>query len=755
PDQATYTYGQVVTLTAFANPGYTFANWTGDAMGTANPITVTMNANKNVTANYTQNQYTLTINTVGSGVVTKSPDQATYTYGQVVTLTAFANPGYTFANWSGDLVSTTNPVTVMMNTTTTVTATFTQDHYTLNITSLNGTVAKNPDQATYTYGQVVTLTATANLGYTFANWTGDATGTANPITVTMNANKNVTANYTQNQYTLTITSLNGTVTKNPDQATYTYGQVVNLTAMNANKNVTANYTQNQYTLTITSLNGTVTKNPNQTTYTYGQVVTLTAFANPGWTFGNWSGDLVSSANPVTVTMDANKNVTANYTQNQYTLTITSLNGTVTKNPNQATYTYGQVVNLTATANLGYTFANWTGDAMGTANPVTVTMDENKSVTANYTQNQYTLTINTVGSGVVTKSPDQATYTYGQVVTLTAFANPGYAFANWTGDALGTANPVTITMDENKNVTANFTPLPSANFDAWPQSGAIPLTVSMHIVSTANIATCSWTYGDGQTSTACTAYHNHVYNSGGTFTVSLTVTSPSGLIDTMTRINYISTVIPCYALATSANPTGSGTTSASPVPNCANDNTKYISGTVVTLTANASSGYSFASWSGDANGTTNPTTLTMNANQSVIANYDPVYPGAISSVNPAPPYCILRNSTNLYDRVLELRGQSFPTSNHQLQFRNTSIGTVSIWFDSEVNWESPTRIWVDIGLVKGLLWSDPKVTLNARITTYVNGNFQPFTAWSPEFNLANDATTCGTTRPTLYLPLIKR
>ena len=67
--------------------------------------------------------------------------------------------------------------------------------YTLTTTAVNGTVTKNPDQTTYASGASVTLTATANSGYHFVNWTGDATGTTNPATVTMNANKTVTANF--------------------------------------------------------------------------------------------------------------------------------------------------------------------------------------------------------------------------------------------------------------------------------------------------------------------------------------------------------------------------------------------------------------------------------------------------------------------------------------------------------------------------------------------------------------------------------
>lgn len=82
-----------------------------------------------------------------------------------------------------------------------------------------------------------------------------------------------------------------------------------------------------------------------------------------------------------------------------------------------------------------------------------------------------------------------------------------------------------------------TPPPSANFDAWPQSGNAPLTAAMHIVNTSNITGCTWNYGDGLTGTSCASSHNHVYTSAGTYTVRLDVSGPGGS-DTLTRANYI-------------------------------------------------------------------------------------------------------------------------------------------------------------------------------------------------------------------------
>ena len=78
-----------------------------------------------------------------------------------------------------------------------------------------------------------------------------------------------------------------------------------------------------------------------------------------------------------------------------------------------------------------------------------------------------------------------------------------------------------------------------------------------------------------------------------------------------------TYTPCNSLATSVDPSGSGTIDVSPAPNCG---TQYSDGTEVTLSAIATSGYTFTTWTGDAGGTANPTIVTMYSNKSVTANF---------------------------------------------------------------------------------------------------------------------------------------
>src|SRR5450432_2155917 len=73
--------------------------------------------------------------------------------------------------------------------------------------------------------------------------------------------------------------------------------------------------------------------------------------------------------------------------------------------------------------------------------------------------QYTLTVTTNGNGFVTQDINQSTYTSGTNVTLTANPAAGQQFTGWSGDTTGTSNPLTITMNANKSVTATFSPIP--------------------------------------------------------------------------------------------------------------------------------------------------------------------------------------------------------------------------------------------------------------------------------------------------------
>jgi uncharacterized repeat protein (TIGR02543 family) len=244
--------------------------------------------------------------------------------------------------------------------------------------------------------------------------------------------------------------------------------------VNGNMTVTANFTKNPtYSLTVEknqSTGGTTTPTGSMSNISAGTQINIKAEAASGYTFANWTitgnGAIANASSASTsVTVNGDVTVTANFTLiPTYTLTVgknPAAGGTTTPTNSQSNIKAGEKVSITATAASCYKFTNWTITGSGTidnaASALTsVTVNGNVTVTANFQQNQYTLTTNVSGSGSVSRSPNQTTYACGTSVTLTATpASDNYAFDGWAGAATGMTNPLTITMDGNKTLTAKF------------------------------------------------------------------------------------------------------------------------------------------------------------------------------------------------------------------------------------------------------------------------------------------------------------
>ena len=206
--------------------------------------------------------------------------------GSTNTVTATANSHFVFANWTenGVIVSTSSNYPVVLNSDETLVANFTT-YYTLSNTvspSDGGTVSAG---GTYLQGASVYVTATNNNGFEFTGWTGDATGTENPLFVTITTNLNITANFASNSANITWTVLTNVPA---------YGKVTpNLNG----KVLTANH---NYTLTATALAGNV--------------------------FSNWTGTITSTKNPLTIKAESNMVIQANFVPNPFLLVKGTYNG---------------------------------------------------------------------------------------------------------------------------------------------------------------------------------------------------------------------------------------------------------------------------------------------------------------------------------------------------------------------------------------------------------------------------------------------
>ena len=224
----------------------------------------------------------------------------------------------------------------------------------------NGTTVPIPGTYTHDEGEAVTVTAIPDAGWALVHWSGDATGTAATVTITMDSAKEVSAKFAQIRKTLTV------------KVIPTRGGLVSLKPPQAWKG-----------------------------YVVGTEVTLTAVPHAGYEFDHWSGDATGIVATDTITMDRDKKVYAHFNQIGFRLTVEVTpigGGAVTVEPSQPPegYVAGTEVTLTAVASEGYEFDHW--DVCGIAyfgsicgesreNPITITwgLEPGKAVTAFFSQ----------------------------------------------------------------------------------------------------------------------------------------------------------------------------------------------------------------------------------------------------------------------------------------------------------------------------------------------------------------------------------
>jgi hypothetical protein len=118
PDSVSLSAGGVVAGVPSSSGDFAFTAMVTDSLG--------YSATKGFTL-HIEGAYTLTAQVVGGGHVNRSPDQTEYIKGTGVTVTAIPLEGWLFSSWSGDTSTSSNPLVFTMNSSKTVTATFTRD----------------------------------------------------------------------------------------------------------------------------------------------------------------------------------------------------------------------------------------------------------------------------------------------------------------------------------------------------------------------------------------------------------------------------------------------------------------------------------------------------------------------------------------------------------------------------------------------------------------------------------------------------
>ncbi len=163
------------------------------------PETITWNATDDVAIAQCDLHYSTDDGTTFSNVIALDvPNSGTYAWSPPTTPNAQARVRVTAYDVNGNASSDASD------------ASFVLGQYGLTVSVSNGTVVKSPDLPAYDPGVDVMLTATAVAGFHFVEWTGDATGSANPVTITMDGNKAVTAIIQANPPVAPITALSAT-----------------------------------------------------------------------------------------------------------------------------------------------------------------------------------------------------------------------------------------------------------------------------------------------------------------------------------------------------------------------------------------------------------------------------------------------------------------------------------------------------------------------------------------------------------------
>ncbi|MGB2042877.1 MAG: InlB B-repeat-containing protein, partial [Flavobacteriaceae bacterium] len=205
--------------------------------------------------------------------------------------------------------------------------------------------------------------------------------------------------------------------------------------------------------------------PDMGTFDEGSSVTLSAIPSSEYVFERWSGAASGSSNPIQVSMNSDKNITAQFALKKYPLNIETVgsgavNETIISTGKGTEYDSGTIVRLEAIPSTGYYFSQWSGDLNGAQNPATITIGEPKSVVARFEKEDYLVDIKVSGEGEVIKeilnTNKSDEYPYGTRLRLTPEPKDGNIFLGWVVDGIASTDSIIeVDVDNVRKITASF------------------------------------------------------------------------------------------------------------------------------------------------------------------------------------------------------------------------------------------------------------------------------------------------------------
>lgn len=600
-----YYYQNLVSITATPVYGYHFAQWNDGNQ--QNPRTITVNQDSNFTAYFAPNLYSINAAS-NSSVMGSVSGGGSYTYLHNMSLTATPAFGYHFVQWNDQI--TDNPRTITVTRDSAFTAQFAANSYAITAESNDPTMGSAYGSGSYNFNTSATLTAVAEYGYHFTQWSDGITD--NPRTITVQNAATYTAQFEINSYILTVQSSNPAIGTTSGGGSYNYLTPVNITAnpnagyhftqwsdgntdnprlvsVTQNATYTAQFAINSYAVSVQSNNTNMGSVSGSGTYNHNSTATLTATAHYGYHFVQWQDG--NTENPRSVVVTDSSQYTAQFDYNSYLVTANSSNVTLGSATGGGSYNYLSQVALTAVPAPHYHFTMWNDSIED--NPRTITVTRDTLFTAHFAIDRHSITlygddvmgdVDFLVSEIELNDPLVLQVDYNTAVWIAANANYGYHFTQWNDG--NTQNPRRVVVLQDTAFTAMFA----------PNQYTATCTVNDNTRGTVATTGGSFNYLTQITFTAqpTADYHFLHWSNGST---------DNPITFTLTQDTTLTAIL--VGLSAQTNDSTMGTTLHSKTSNL-----------VETVTAVANYGYHFVQWN-DGN-TDNPRTINLTGDTSVTA-----------------------------------------------------------------------------------------------------------------------------------------